>query len=248
MTDDIAAATPLTKFQPYDWRGYIEFPATLDLAKLVQAVYARSVPKGLGFLHFAPGDLDEGRVTTAIYDAQERFTEAEAQSALDFNGEPRDSRHRFFDFDYVDGRAVKFNLYRDLNDRRFYSELDWYDHSEYDVFDLVATLRDLSDADTKAYLDAVAAAKAQKKADEFAATEARALLLVRALKNVMGGSETIPREEFYRRYGGKPSVMYAADAQDRPYFDYAFNRDHTIVTVRPDEGGETLYARDAVPA
>jgi len=89
----------------------------LDLVKFIQDVYAMSAPRGLGFLHFQPGDLS---VRTA-----EEFVELRA-----------DDERIVLSLDYIQGRACKMTVWRgaggtyDLPD-------SWYDHTDAQYTELL---------------------------------------------------------------------------------------------------------------
>jgi hypothetical protein len=68
--------------------------AGLDKVKVLQALYERAKPQGMGFLHYTPGPLPE----------------AEAKACLE--------RHPYFD--YLNGRVMKVDLGKDTLDPRLY--------------------------------------------------------------------------------------------------------------------------------
>ncbi|AXQ68222.1 hypothetical protein HOT99_gp018 [Caulobacter phage CcrBL10] len=242
MTD-----TTTARFAPFDWRGFIAFPADVDLAKIVQSVYARSVPKGLGMLHFQAGPLDDQRVTDAIAKANEKFTAEQAGPTVDYSGEGRESKATFFDFDYVDGRAVKFRLYRDLNTEAFYADLDWYDHGPWDVLALVADTFGVDDTQATAILSAADLAKTAKAVDEFNAKAAKALPLLRQIRRD-GPLRFLRDSDEFKAITARPSVEFAYDLDGDPLFKTKYNYDDNTSTFNIDVGGEKLLAAETVSA
>lgn len=91
----------------------------VDLVKLTQEAYARSIPQGLGFLHFTDGPLPEAEARRIV----DRFANND-RIALSL--------------DYVRGRACKLTVFREgdrleINDR-------WFDHSASDLDGLLAAV------------------------------------------------------------------------------------------------------------
>lgn len=85
-----------------------------DLVALVKKAYELSTPRGLGFLHAQPGGLTDEQAASLV---------------------KADSRWPV-SLDYVIGRAVKFNVYRD--GEKLYTNDRWYDHSAQQLRDLLA--------------------------------------------------------------------------------------------------------------
>jgi hypothetical protein len=88
-----------------------------DLVEVVKKVYDLSKPQGLGFLHFNANPLsnEEAKEIIAI-------------------GSPR--KNVVVDMDYVNGRACKFTVFKDDQDRKFIRS-QWYDHSQADLDELL---------------------------------------------------------------------------------------------------------------
>jgi len=80
----------------------------VDLKDFVKAVYALSVPVGMGFLHATPRPLSD----------------EDAQAIV--NSERPDGRV-VLHMDYVHGRQCKMVVFRE--DGRHYIRDDWYDHT-----------------------------------------------------------------------------------------------------------------------
>lgn len=91
----------------------------VDLKDLAKAAYRLSRPQGLGFMHFEECDLPDDL----------------AQQLVDHN-----SKHMGggLSMDYVKGRACKFNVWN-INGELFIRDR-WYDHSEYDLQDLLKAI------------------------------------------------------------------------------------------------------------
>lgn len=243
MTDTNTTA----RFAPFDWRGFIAFPADVDLSKIVQSVYARSQPRGLGMLHFQAGPLEADRVAGAIAKADEKFTAEQAGPTLDYSGEPRESKATFFDFDYVDGRCVKFRLYRDLNTGAFYTDVEWYDHVFIDVLALVADTFGVNDTQaTQIIADAESAKKAKAK-DEFDVKAAKALPLLRQIRRD-GPLRFLRDSDEFKAIAAKPSIEFAYDLDGDPLLATKYNYDDNTVTFNLDAGGHKLLADDTVSA
>lgn len=91
----------------------------VSLENLVRAAYNPSEPRGLGHLHFKPGDLSDEDVAAII-------------------DRGKNSRLHAVRMDYVNGRAVKFNVRRDGD--RLFIQNRWYDHSDNQLRDLLAAV------------------------------------------------------------------------------------------------------------
>lgn len=100
-----------------------------SLDPLVRNAYALSSPQGLGFLHAEKGEIDDETV----------------RDILECNEGPFNR----VSMDYVKGRAIKLNVFRDKVRDTLYMEADrerpWYDHSRAAFVDLMR--RSLTDAD-----------------------------------------------------------------------------------------------------
>ena len=80
----------------------------VDLGLFIKTAYALSVPQGLGFMHFQPGNLSDAEVEEILKLPRFGYTAV----ALD----------------YVKGRAVKMVVFQEGEDL----EIDevWYDHTD----------------------------------------------------------------------------------------------------------------------
>lgn len=85
----------------------------VDLAKFAQAVYARSIPVGMGFLHARGGGL----------------TDEDAKSLVNETG------YYALSMDYVHGRQCKMTVYRKDGKLQIYDS--WHDHSAAALDDLL---------------------------------------------------------------------------------------------------------------
>ena len=86
----------------------------VDLKAFVKAVYALSVPKGLGFLHERSGELDDETAERIIEHAK---------------------TYGHLCMDYVHGRCCKMNA--DLRNGKVVIDDRWYDHSAEDLSELL---------------------------------------------------------------------------------------------------------------
>jgi hypothetical protein len=86
---------------------------SIDTIKLVKAAYALSVPRGMGMLHFKPGELSDEDAKQCI--------------------EPDGSVH----MDYVRGRGCKFHVW--VEEGKKFIVSPWYDHTDSDLQKLLAT-------------------------------------------------------------------------------------------------------------
>lgn len=85
----------------------------LDLPTLVQRAFDLSRAQGMGWLHYRPAD---------------RMTREQAEH---FIARDADDARFAVQLDYVDGRAVKFKVWRASDDRtRLFIEPSWYDHTD----------------------------------------------------------------------------------------------------------------------
>lgn len=91
----------------------------VTLEALVRAAYNPSQPRGLGHLHFQPGDLSDEDIAAII-------------------DRGKGSRLHAISMDYVKGRAVKFDARRD-GDRLFIKNR-WYDHSDTQLRNLLVSV------------------------------------------------------------------------------------------------------------
>jgi len=91
-----------------------------SLREIVKAAYSLSQPRGLGFLHFTPGDMSD------------------EQAAEIVSMQHRDPRIAL-NLDYVGGRAVKLTVWRDT-ENRLWTARKWYDHSAQDLRDLLKAI------------------------------------------------------------------------------------------------------------
>lgn len=99
--------------------GMIEVTG-VPLEQLVRAAYNPSRPQGLGLLHFQPGDLSDAEVA-AIVDRGSN------------------DRQLAISMDYVKGRSCKFAVARG-QEGRLYIKNRWYDHSDGQIRDLLASV------------------------------------------------------------------------------------------------------------
>jgi hypothetical protein len=95
----------------------IALPSDTDLRALVKKAYDLSRPQGLGFLHYREGDLDDALVDEIL---------------------SRDRDRCAFSTDYVQGRAVKFSVYRD--DDGLYVGARWFDHNHWSYTALLGSV------------------------------------------------------------------------------------------------------------
>jgi hypothetical protein len=101
------------------------------VSQLIANVYAMSVPVGMGFLHFKPGELDKDTLIQLHTEFANRLAWCKDH--------PRPAEWLFPDtlliMDYIHGRQCKFSIgyYRGelvINDY-------WYDHSEAQFTELL---------------------------------------------------------------------------------------------------------------
>lgn len=102
-----------------DIRGYVDI-TELDRSALVRAVYAASVPVGMGWLHAQDGELDDTTLML-IMDAADQY------------------RKGAIDLDYVHGRQCKFWVRE--HGGRFYAKINWYDHGVEAMKELMRALK-----------------------------------------------------------------------------------------------------------
>lgn len=110
-----------------DMRGWVDI-TELDRDALIKAIYAASIPAGMGWLHATEGELDDVTVRV-ITDCADQYHKGA------------------IDLDYVHGRQCKFRARE--QDGRFYARLNWYDHS---VEAMKKLMRDLKLPDVEARL------------------------------------------------------------------------------------------------
>ncbi len=94
--------------------GMIEVTG-VPLEALVRAAYNPSQPRGLGALHFKPGDLADEEVAEIINRGRGGIR-----------------------MDYVNGRACKFDVRRE--GERLFIKNRWYDHSDFELRGLLASV------------------------------------------------------------------------------------------------------------
>ena len=97
-----------------------------DWEQFIQDCYAMSVPVGLGHLHHKPGPLDDATLSDIV-----RYGTP--------HGQHTGSNHMAMRMDYVQGRAVKMNVYmhddeplpgEDTTHTGYYIDNSWHDHSD----------------------------------------------------------------------------------------------------------------------
>ena len=84
-----------------------------DLRVLVKSAYRRSVPVGMGYLHFRPGELSDADTDTIL------------------NNPPRGNPELVLSMDYVHGRGVKMHVVK--RGEQMLIEDEWFDHSPSDL-------------------------------------------------------------------------------------------------------------------
>lgn len=104
-----------------DTTGMIDITGC-DMRALVKAAYDLSRPQGMGMLHFQPGQMQD------------------EDADLLLAGAFRPTGYNALYLDYVKGRAVKLNVYRDVENGNLYVYRDWYDHSPTDMNLLMAAI------------------------------------------------------------------------------------------------------------
>lgn len=119
-----------------DLRGLVDI-TELDRDALVRAIYAASVPMGMGWLHATDGELDDTSLRL-ITDAADQYHEGG------------------IDLDYVHGRQCKFRARK--HEGKLYAKLDWYDHG---IEAMKQLMRELKLPDVEARL-----AKAEAEGEE----------------------------------------------------------------------------------
>lgn len=123
---------------PINPKTYIEIPAD-KLRDAVKAAYDMSNPVGLGFLQLH----------------EKQMSDEDADAILE--------RGRGFiaaSMDYVNGRQCKFGIYSDEGSPpRYFVRPYWYDHSEYQLVELLTTIG-VEDAQAK-----IDAANAEQEAE-----------------------------------------------------------------------------------
>ena len=93
--------------------------------QVVKAVYDMSVPVGLGFLHYVNGDISEE--TAKMVTEGAKYGVPGAQS---------------YHLDYVAGRQCKFG-FKHTEEGCTFDDEAWYDHTKYQLEDLIAKLKAL---------------------------------------------------------------------------------------------------------
>ena len=86
----------------------------IDLRRLIKAVYAESVPQGMGFLHAQEGPMSDDVVEHIMAKC---------------NVYPKGQKGCVVNLDYVMGRSVKFSVFQDEEEKLWVRKF-WYDHSE----------------------------------------------------------------------------------------------------------------------
>ena len=154
-----------------DTRAYINV-TDIPVPELCLMAYKLSRPQGLGFLHARP-DRDE--------------TPEEVFGDL-LKPTQRGSYH----FDYVRGRAMKFNIYEHEGQR--YIQDRWYDHSEQDLLVLLAVFMPAEEALRR--VEAAKAGRAEVNREYDERREAAGLNLVaRAVDGEISGK--VDDDEWY---------------------------------------------------
>lgn len=90
----------------------------VDLREVVRHAYELSQPQGLGHLHYIPGPLSEDEVTKLLEGRNPRAAELYPVN-----------------LDYVKGRAVKLSITNE--DGKLWMRDRWYDHSDYQLRELL---------------------------------------------------------------------------------------------------------------
>lgn len=98
---------------------------------LIREAYAGSKPVGMGMLHYRPGPLDDQTLEGIKSNAH---TSSDGVTAI----------HT----DCVHGRQMKFSVYS-IGDKKF-TYKTWYDHTSYDLTDMIRRLKALNHAKTPA--------------------------------------------------------------------------------------------------
>ena len=88
----------------------------IDLKEFAKAVYADSVPVGLGFLHARSGELPNEDVEELL---------------------ERGNNHNPLMMDYVHGRGCKMTVFSD-DENRLWIDNRWFDHTESQFTELMA--------------------------------------------------------------------------------------------------------------
>ncbi len=89
-----------------------------NLIEAVKIAYELSSPQGMGFLHYTPGPLTEDEVK----EVELRLIEPTGRVAVRL--------------DYIKGRACKFSILRDAENRLWVYN-DWYDHNSDAAAELI---------------------------------------------------------------------------------------------------------------
>ena len=95
-----------------------------DLVKLVKDVYHLSRPQGMGYLHYTEGALSD----------------EDAQTIIDQGGQG----DCIVSMDYIYGRACKFNVWKDEDDR-LWIRSKWFDHTDGDQQSLLALIKPIGE-------------------------------------------------------------------------------------------------------
>ena len=92
---------------------------SVDIHKLCREAYDLSVPQGLGYLQ--------------PYD--EPLSDEQIDEMLAYS-----TRNLVIGMDYVNGRAVKLNVYKSDDGKRYIQKQRWYDHSLHQYEELLSRL------------------------------------------------------------------------------------------------------------
>ena len=95
----------------------------LDPREVVKAVYRRSFPVGIGYVHYREGELDEKTIDEIIQE-----------------GEESPSRRNVISMDYVHGRQCKFHAFR--RGEKVVVNDNWLDHALSDLHEMIDELND----------------------------------------------------------------------------------------------------------
>lgn len=106
----------------------IYLPEGIDLRALIKAVYAISVPVGMGFLQPYDSPMAEDHVDYFI-------NRVEATRRIHWwdSATERQTERSLFFMDYCNGRQCKFGVYEERDTGRLFIHDPWYDHSSADL-------------------------------------------------------------------------------------------------------------------
>jgi len=97
----------------------------LDISKFLRNVYEMSVPMGMGFLHYQPGNASDEMVESMKKEFDERLQKAKQEHQK--NGK---TYRAFFGLDYVQGRQCKMQFFLDGDGESVVIYDRWMDHSD----------------------------------------------------------------------------------------------------------------------